>query len=73
MAGGGVVGDVCKVLGRKCYMYDVNSAREDIVKHDLVNQGFPKEMENADLIFWDPPYYKKKMKDYGPQSISSLS
>jgi DNA modification methylase len=73
MAGGGVVGDVCKVLGRKCYMYDVNSAREDIVKHDLVKQGFPKEMENADLIFWDPPYYKKKMKDYGPQSISSLS
>ena len=41
-------------------MYDVNPAREDIVKHDLVKQGFPKEMENADLIFWDPPYYKKK-------------
>jgi hypothetical protein len=73
MAGGGVVGDVCKVLGRKCYMYDVNPVREDIIKHDLVKQGFPKETENADLIFWDPPYYKKKREEYGPQSISSLS
>jgi hypothetical protein len=73
MAGGGVVGDVCKVLGRKCSMYDVNPAREDVIKHDLVKQGFPKETENADLIFWDPPYYKKKREEYGPQSISSLS
>jgi hypothetical protein len=29
MAGGGVVGDVCKVMGRKCHMYHVNPARED--------------------------------------------
>jgi 16S rRNA G966 N2-methylase RsmD/disulfide oxidoreductase YuzD len=37
MAGGGVVGDACKVMGRKCYMYDVNPVRKDvIVKHDLV-------------------------------------
>ena len=73
MAGGGVVGDVCKIMGRKCRMYDVNPAREDIIKHDLVKQGLPGEAENADLILWDPPYYKKKRKDYGPQSISSLS
>ena len=72
MAGGGVVGDVCIVMGRKCYMYHVNPVREDIIKHDLVKQGLPKEGENADLIFWDPPYYKKNKEEYGPQSISSL-
>jgi DNA modification methylase len=85
MAGGGVVGHVCKVMGRKCYMYDVNPVRKDIiVKHDLlvrkkrqqcqglVGVVLPKQAENADLIFWDPPYYKKKKHEYGPQSISSL-
>jgi len=85
MAGGGVVGDVCKVMGRECHMYDVNPVRKDIiVKHDLLvrkkrqqGQGLvgvvlPKQAENADLIFWDPPYYKKKKQEYGPQSISSL-
>jgi hypothetical protein len=73
MARGGVVGDVCKVMSRKCRMYDVNPVREDMIKHDLVRQGLPKEAENADLIFFDPPYYKKKRKEYGLQSISSQS
>jgi hypothetical protein len=72
MAGGGVVGDVCMTMGRKCHMYDVNPARDDIRKYDLVKQGLPIEVENTDLTFWDPPYYKKKRGDYGPQSISSL-
>ena len=83
MAGGGVVGDVCKVMGRRCYMYDVNPPpppppsavvrKKRIVKrYDLVLQGLPKEAENADLVFWDPPYYKKKKEEYGPQSISAL-
>jgi hypothetical protein len=73
MAGGGVVGDVCMAMGRKCRMYDINPAREDIIKHDLVKQGLPGEAENADLVFFDPPYYKKKREEYCPQSISSLS
>ena len=34
---------------------------------------YTKETENADLIFCDPPYYKKIREEYGPQSISSLS
>ena len=54
-------------------MYDVNPVREDIIEHDLVRQGLPKEAENADLIFFDPPYCKKKRKEYGLQSISSQS
>ena len=54
-------------------MYDVNPVREDIIEHDLVRQGLPKEAENADLIFFDPPYCKKKRKEYGLRSISSQS
>ncbi len=71
MAGGGVVGDVCRRFGRKCLMYDINPVREDIIKHDL-KQGIPKGAKNADFVFWDPPYYKIKEQEYGPQSISAL-
>jgi len=72
MAGGGVVGDCCKEVKRKCLMYDNNPNRPDIIPHDILN-GLPEEAANADLIFWDPPYYKKKEKEYGPNSISALS
>jgi DNA methylase len=72
MAGGGVVGDVCKQFNRKCSMYDINPIRPDIQKWDVVRQGFPR-VEAADLIFWDPLYYKKKEKEYGPESISALA
>jgi len=70
MAGGGVVGDVCKRMERKCKMFDINPIRKDIQKIDLA-QGFP-DMQ-ADLVFWDPPYFKKFQQEYGPNSISSLS
>lgn len=74
MAGGGVVGDACKVMGRKCYLYDINPTRKDVIKkHDLVKQGLPMEAKNADLIFWDPPYYKKKKEEYGPESMAAFS
>lgn len=69
MAGGGVVGDVCKVTKRECLMFDIQPSRDDITQHDL-NNGFP--VKDADLVFLDPPYYKKKEKDYGEKSISSL-
>lgn len=69
MAGGGVVGDVCKVTERECRMFDVVPGRDDIISHDL-RDGFP--VDDADLVFLDPPYYKKMEKDYGPDSISAL-
>jgi tRNA1(Val) A37 N6-methylase TrmN6 len=55
-----------EVMGRKCSMHDVNTPRQDIIIHDLVKQGLPKEAENADLIFWNPPYYKKKKEVHSP-------
>jgi len=75
MAGGGVVGDVCKIMNRKCLMYDLapHKDRNDITKLDI-GYGLPNECKNADLVFWDPPYYKKKESEYdNPGSISSLS
>jgi len=72
MAGGGVVLDVCKVMKRKCLAYDIAPVRDDIKQHDI-RGGFPAEAHGCDLIFVDPPYWKKKASDYVEDSISSLS
>jgi hypothetical protein len=72
MAGGGVVGDVCNIMGRKYSMDDINPVRKDIKKHDIVKQGLPNEACDADLVFWDPPYYKKKEEYYSLKSISAF-
>lgn len=71
MAGGGTVGDCCREKDRRCLMYDLNPIRPNIKRHDI-RDGIPDEAHNAKLLFWDPPYYKKKLEAYGPQSISAL-
>lgn len=71
MAGGGVVGDCCYETKRDCKMYDIKPKRQDITQHDM-GDGIPRDMQNADLMFWDPPYYKMMHVQYGPESISSL-
>lgn len=70
MAGGGVTGDVCRVMKRKCLMYDINPAREDIRKQNI-KDGWPEDACGCDLVFLDPPYYKKKAAEYGPDSVSA--
>lgn len=73
MAGGGVVGDVCKATDRHCLMFDINSVRDDVEEHDL-GDGFPDIPElQIDLVFLDPPYFKKLEKEYGKDSISALN
>lgn len=79
MAGGGTVPDVCLILGRKCYAYDIavdtedgKHRRCDVMHHDLAT-GWPVRVKKADLVFWDPPYFSKKDKDYGEGSISRLA
>jgi len=71
MAGGGSTIDACKFLNRQCLAYDINCVREDI-KYNDITKGFPEETKNCDLIFLDPPYYNLKVKDYIPESVSSL-
>jgi ParB-like chromosome segregation protein Spo0J len=79
MAGGGVVKDVCDVMNdRRCLMYDINPVKErenEIAQYDITdtNRDIPEEARDAKLFFWDPPYYKKKVEEYGSNSISALT
>jgi len=66
MAGGGVTVDACLILNRRCRAYDIDpskSGRKDIEQHDAL-QEFPPRAQNCDLIILDPPYYKKKEREY---------
>ncbi|MDP2950254.1 MAG: MerR family transcriptional regulator [Chloroflexota bacterium] len=78
MAGGGTVSDVCLAMGRRCRSYDMAARperRPEIEEwrwdpKDL--RWAPSAREKPDLIFFDPPYYKKNEKEYGERSISAL-
>jgi DNA modification methylase/ParB-like chromosome segregation protein Spo0J len=74
MAGSGTAIDVCSLMDRKIYAYDLHPLkyREDILHCDLI-QGWPARAAQAQLIFWDPPYFDKKNREYGEGSISSLT
>lgn len=62
MAGGGTTVDACLLLNRKCYGYDITPSRKDISEHDITSSEI--NMRKADLVFLDPPYFKKKAKEY---------
>ncbi len=67
MAGGGVVSDVCMLFERKCQSFDIATRdnRPEIQYHhwDSRDGGWPIA-KKPDLIFFDPPYYIKKEKEY---------
>jgi ParB-like chromosome segregation protein Spo0J len=80
MAGVGVTGDVCNAFNRRCLMYDISpvkgrEGKHEIVQYDItdINREIPQEARDAELFFWDPPYYKKKAEEYGTKSISALT
>lgn len=73
MGGSGTTIDVCKALNRKPLVYDAHPCRDDIMLHNLATQGWPDGTVDAKLIFWDPPYFKKKDDGYGEQSISRFN
>ena len=82
MAGGGVVSDVSLVFERRCESFDLATRdnRLEIKYHywNLKDQDWPTT-KKPDLIFFDPPYYSKKEKEYKEKacektpSISSYS
>jgi len=74
MAGGGTTMDACLLMNRHCYGYDISPTekRSDILQHNL-SESPPPKLEKADLLFLDPPYFKKKEKEYPDGSISELS
>jgi len=64
MAGSGIVGEVCRGLMRRYMLFDLEPLREDIpIKKNDVLQGFPEEANNADFVYFDPPYYNL-MEEY---------
>lgn len=68
--------DACLLMNRKCLAYDVDEKatgeRAEIRQSEAI--GALKELNRRpDLIFLDPPYFKKKEEEYSEGSISSLS
>lgn len=78
MAGGGVTADVCLALNRRCWSFDKDDRPDDRPEIEayywkLGNLQWPVNGKSRpDLIFFDPPYYKKKEEEYGEDSISAL-
>jgi len=79
MAGGGVVADTCLAFNRKCWSFDLvdcHETRPEIEPHQWNPEGLlwpVRRKEKPDLIFFDPPYFKKQENQYTKDSISSLS
>ncbi len=79
MAGGGVTADTCLAFNRHCWSFDMvdrPDERPEIEQHywDKDNLQWPVNGKTKpDLIIFDPPYFSKKAKEYGEESISNLS
>ena len=71
-AGGGITIDVCKYWKRNCVALDIDPRREDIQKHDI-RTGFPESARDADLVFYDPPYWNMVAEDYSKDGAGSYS
>ena len=79
MAGGGVVADTCLVFNRRCWSFDLLDrikTRPEIETFlwDHKNLAWPVPSgKKPDLIFFDPPYFKKMAAHYMKGSISDFS
>ena len=79
MAGGAVVADTCLVFNRRCWSFDLSdrlTTRPEIEPflwdHKTPTWPVPPG-KKPDLIFFDPPYYKKMADHYMKGSISDFS
>ncbi len=79
MAGGGVVADTCLAFNRRCWSFDLLDrvkTRPEIEPFlwDPENLAWPLPSgKKPDLIFFDPPYFKKMAAHYMKGSISDFS
>jgi len=79
MAGGGVVSDTCLAFNRRCWSFDLLDrikTRPEIEPFlwDPENLTWPVQTgKKPDLIFFDPPYFKKMADHYMKGSISDFS
>jgi hypothetical protein len=79
MAGGGVVADTCLAFNRQCWSFDLLDrvkTRPEIEPFlwDPENLAWPLPSgKKPDLIFFDPPYFKKMAAHYLKGSISDFT
>jgi len=83
MAGGGVTPDTCLAFNRRCWAMDmidrpdkrpeIEPCHWDIKGNLALDKKLFKAKGKPDLIIFDPPYFDKKAKAYGPKSIAGLS
>ena len=79
MAGGAVVADTCLAFNRRCWSFDLLDrikTRPEIEPFlwDPENLAWPvPAAKKPDLIFFDPPYFKKMAEHYMKGSISDFS
>ena len=79
MAGGAVVADTCLAFNRQCWSFDLLDrvkTRPEIEPFlwDHKNLAWPVPTgKKPDLIFFDPPYFKKMAAHYMKGSISDFS
>ena len=75
---GGVVRDVCLAFHRRCWSFDLSDRKDkrpeiEVYQWETKGLKWPvNNKEKPDLIFIDPPYFKKKASDYADNSISNL-
>ncbi|KPA09997.1 DNA methylase N-4/N-6 domain protein, partial [Candidatus Magnetomorum sp. HK-1] len=76
---GGVVPDVCLAFNRRCWSFDLKDRKDkrpeiEVFHWEPNHIKWPvNSKQKPDLIFMDPPYFKKKADDYSTDSISNLS
>ena len=63
MAGGGTALDVCAAMGRRCMAFDIEPARDDIIRNDIT-KGLPDDAKDAQLAVLEPPYYNMMQEAY---------
>ncbi|MBT3386420.1 MAG: ParB/RepB/Spo0J family partition protein [Desulfobacula sp.] len=79
MAGGGVVADTCLAFNRRCWSFDLLDRMKtrpeiELFLWDPENMVWPVPSgKKPDLIFFDPPYFKKMADHYMKGSISDFS
>jgi 16S rRNA G966 N2-methylase RsmD len=79
MAGGGVVADTCLAFNRRCWSFDLADPLKTRPEVEVFRWSperlvwHVKGKERPDLIFFDPPYFKKQENQYPQESISMLS
>lgn len=77
MAGGGSTHDVCQWLNGlsgtgydlTCHSFDLDPKREFIQQKNCVDEDW--NMNGADLVFLDPPYFSMKKDEYVPNDFTA--